>query len=95
MADQTGFAATTARALIEQCRRDIESGWQHVEAAREILRRTRWLVPRWEAQRRAIAQAQRAGLPKREPAREMFIPVDPPPRRGRRGTRSGVDTHPA
>lgn len=39
--------------LIAQCRREIEAGWAQIEAARETLRQTRWMVVRWTEQRRA------------------------------------------
>jgi hypothetical protein len=38
--------------LIAQCRREIEAGWAQIEAARDTLRQTRWMVARWREQRR-------------------------------------------
>jgi hypothetical protein len=59
-----------ARPLIEQCRREIEAGWQQLEAARKMLARSRWLLARWEAQRRA-SENSRAQPP--SPPAEMFV----------------------
>ena len=55
MADQalavdTVDAADTVAQIIAQCRRDIETAWVHVEAAREVLRRSRWLYEHWKQQ---------------------------------------------
>jgi hypothetical protein len=36
-----------ARALIAQIYRDIAAAWEQVEAGREILRRSAWLLARW------------------------------------------------
>jgi hypothetical protein len=83
MAGQTCSIMTVARPLIEQCRRDIdELGWQHLEAAREMLKRTRWLVARWEAQHRAPAPVGTARLPSFEAGQgTIFIPVESATRR--------------
>jgi hypothetical protein len=47
MADQAGQAEAIARTFIAQCRREIAAAWVQVEAAREVLRRGRWLLARW------------------------------------------------
>jgi hypothetical protein len=54
-ADSIATADTVAQ-IIAQCRRDIEAAWVHVEAAREVLRRSRWLYERWKQQ---LADANR------------------------------------
>jgi hypothetical protein len=50
MIDQSGSAEAIARQVIEQCRREIASAWTHVEAARDALRRSRWMLARWSEQ---------------------------------------------
>src|SRR5262245_45246819 len=55
MADQALIAnsastADTVAQIIAQCRRDIEAAWAHVEAARQVLRRSRWLYEHWKQQ---------------------------------------------
>jgi hypothetical protein len=50
MADQSGSAEAIARQVIAQCRREIASAWTHVEAARDALRRSRWMLARWSEQ---------------------------------------------
>jgi hypothetical protein len=85
MTDQPRSIMTTPRLLIEQCRSEIESAWRHLEAAREILRRSRPLLARWEEQRRAGFDIVK--LPDFVPARAgMFVFVQPAvrPRRRRR-----------
>ena len=47
MADQPVPAEALARPIIQQCRREIAAAWVQVEAAREVLRRGRWLLARW------------------------------------------------
>ena len=90
MTDQACSAVALARPLIEQCRREIEAGFHHLEAAREMLRRTRWLVARWEAQREAYANVGTVTLANFDAARQaMFVAVKPETqRRGRKSRRS-------
>jgi hypothetical protein len=88
MTDQTYSVLALARPLIEQCRRDIEAGFHHLEAARDMLRRTRWLVARWEAQREAYANVGAVTLANFDAARQaMFVAAKPEPRRRRRKSR--------
>jgi hypothetical protein len=47
MAEQVVSIDAMARPLIEQCRREIAAAWVQVEAAREVLKRNRWLIERW------------------------------------------------
>src|SRR5262245_11888716 len=47
MADQSDSVEATARRVIDQCRCEIARAWTHVEAAREALRRSRWMLARW------------------------------------------------
>jgi len=42
-----------AQPLIEQCRREIAAAWAQIEAAKDLLRRSRWLLARWAEQSRA------------------------------------------
>jgi hypothetical protein len=88
MTDQAYSVLALARPLIEQCRRDIQAGLDHLEAARDMLRRTRWLVTRWEAQREAYAHVGAVTLANFDAARQaMFVEAKPEPRRRRRGSR--------
>jgi hypothetical protein len=88
MTDQACSVIALARPLIEQCRRDIEAGFHHLEAARDMLRRTRWLVARWEAQREAYANVGTVTLANFDAARQaMFVEAKPEPRRRRRKSR--------
>jgi hypothetical protein len=83
MADQAYCVTATAQLLIQQCRSDIEAGWRHLEAARAMLRQSRWLLARWEEQRRAGFDIVK--LPDIVAARaEMFVPIEPATRRRRR-----------
>jgi hypothetical protein len=88
MTDQTYSVMALARPLIEQCRREIQAGLDHLEAARDMLRRTRWLVARWEAQREAYASIGSVTLANFDAARQaMFVEAKPEPRRRRRRSR--------
>lgn len=51
MADPGVSIDPIARVLIAQCRSEIAAAWVHVEAARETLRRTRFVIARWQRQR--------------------------------------------
>jgi len=51
MADPT---VDTVAQVIAQCRRDIASAWSQVEAARDVLRRSRALQQRWSEQAAAV-----------------------------------------
>jgi hypothetical protein len=88
MTDQPHSVLALARPLIEQCRRDIQAGLDHLEAARDMLRRTRWLVARWEAQREAYANIGAVTFANFDAARQaMFVEAKPEPRRRRRRSR--------
>ena len=50
MDEQAPSVDTLAQQIIEQCRREIAAAWLHIEAAKEILRRGRWLLERWAEQ---------------------------------------------
>jgi hypothetical protein len=67
--DSIGFVA---RPIIVQCRREIEAGWLHVEAARDVLKRSQWLLTRWDRHRIHWDDPEVTLVPKPE----MFIPVD-------------------
>jgi hypothetical protein len=71
--------------LIEQCRREIAAGWEQIDAARELLNRTRWLLDRWAAQRLA-SQPTVYKTHSFDELGGIFVPVKPvkPPRRRRR-----------
>ena len=80
MADQSYLVDTIARPLIEQCRREIDAAWAQIEAAREVLRRGRWLLERWAEQNlldKSHVSARPTSHARSEAARYgMFISVD-------------------
>ena len=47
MAEQT---VETVAQVIAQCRRDIATAWSHVDAARDVLARSRMAQQRWAEQ---------------------------------------------
>jgi hypothetical protein len=73
-----------ARPIIAQCRREIEAGWQHVEAARNVLRGSLWLVTRWR-DNRGTWEHDVALVPKPE----VFIPADDVIKAARQRSRAG------
>jgi hypothetical protein len=94
MADQAVSAEALARPLIEQCRREIASAWVQIEAAREVLKRGRWLIDRWAEHSRldeAHETAKLISLGRSEAARiGMFVSVETETRRHhQRRVRSG------
>jgi hypothetical protein len=58
MTDPTVSPEVLARQAIERCRRDIEIAWTHIETARLLLRRSRWMLERWIAQMEAASAAR-------------------------------------
>jgi hypothetical protein len=80
MADPGASIDPVPRALIAQCRSEIAAAWVQVEAARDTLRRTRWMIARWR-RLRDDAEA-RVRLPPAKPD-DMFTLV-PVPKRDRR-----------
>jgi len=58
--------------IIAQCRRDIAVAWTHIEAAREVLKRSRPLQARWSEQR---AEAVSEELSHDRPRSEGFVMV--------------------
>ena len=97
MAEQIVSAEAIARPLIEQCRREIAAAWVQIEAAREVLKRGRWLIDRWAEHARldeAHESARLVSLGRSEAARiGMFVSVEMETRRrqarGRRRVSSG------
>ena len=87
MTDRADPFETIARPLIQQCRREIGAAWVQIEAAREGLRRSRWLLAVWEEQRRKgdVYWKTRPDLSGRSEAARigMFVPSHAPfpPRR--------------
>jgi hypothetical protein len=89
MAEQVVSIEAMARPLIEQCRREIAAAWVQVEAAREVLKRNRWLIERWAEHSRldeAHESARLASFGRSEAARiGMFVTAEAEiHRRGRR-----------
>jgi hypothetical protein len=66
-------------AFIAQCRREIDAAWLYVEAAREVLRRSRWLLAVWAERSRLLEareDARLSGAGRSEAARiGMFVGV--------------------
>jgi hypothetical protein len=88
MADQTGPAEALARPIIQQCRREIAAAWVQVEAAKEVLRRGRWLLAHWAERSRIDESSESARLnssDRSEAARiGMFVLADADIHRHRR-----------
>ena len=63
MAEQPFSLEALARPIIVQCRCEIEAARIHIEAGKEILRRSRWLMARWESQRSDEGAATAIRLP--------------------------------
>jgi hypothetical protein len=83
MDDQSCPIESLARPIVEQCHRDINLAWLQIEAAKEVLANTRWLLTRWAEQRR---MEKSSGSPKwgsadrSEAARiGMFVMVESEP----------------
>jgi hypothetical protein len=80
MAEQVVSIEAMARPLIEQCRREIAAAWVQVEAAREVLKRNRWLIERWADHSRldeAHESARLVSFGRSEAARiGMFVTVE-------------------
>ena len=83
-----GTAVPTARRHIEQCRREVEAAWIQIEAARDLLRRTRWLLARWAERQRAHEHGESERLKARDRSEAarigMLVPSEPETLRGRR-----------
>jgi hypothetical protein len=92
MAEQVVSIETMARPLIEQCRREIAAAWVQVEAAREVLKRNRWLIGRWSEHGRldeANESVRLSSFDRSEAARiGMFVGIEPEGRRRVRRKRS-------
>jgi hypothetical protein len=93
MEEQVDPVGALAQPLIAQCRREIAAAWIHIEAAREMLKRGRWLLARWAEQRQLLEANESARLAasgRSEAARiGMFVGLEPAPRR-RHGTVASV-----
>jgi hypothetical protein len=89
MAEQVVSIETMARPLIEQCRREIAAAWVQVEAAREVLKRNRWLIERWAEHDRldeAHESTRLVSFGRSEAARiGMFVSVETQTHRRQRG----------
>ncbi len=67
-----------ARRIIVQCRADIAAATAQLEAGKDILRRSRALMPRWDAQRSPEGQAHGIRLPAFDDAKAgMFVLISP------------------
>jgi hypothetical protein len=88
--ERSSFVEVLARQLIEQCRRDVAAAALHIEAARAILKGSRWLLARWEERRQADAVSGGIRLPAYDEVRATgFVTVEPEePRRRRRKRRA-------
>jgi hypothetical protein len=87
VADQVYSVEAVARQVIDQCRREIAAAVIQLEAAKEILKGSQWLLARWHERRQADAVSGGIRLPAYDVARAgMFLSVEPeaPRRRGRK-----------
>jgi hypothetical protein len=90
VAEQAYSVEAVTRQIIDQIRRDIDAAFLQIEAARKILKLSRWLLERWEARRRADAETGGLRLPAYDEAHAHgFVPVeeDEEPRGRRRRRR--------
>jgi hypothetical protein len=86
--DQSHFVETVVRQAIERCRCEIDAAWLHVEAAKDILRRSQWLLSRWDVQRAMQDAASAVHLPAFDIAKAgMFVLVESKTVVGRRRKR--------
>ena len=77
MAEQTSTEQSlieTVKPIIAQCRREIAAAWTHVDAAREVLHRSRPLQARW-AKDLALAEIASPELSHDRPRSEGFVMV--------------------
>jgi hypothetical protein len=81
MVDQSGSVETVVAQIVAQCRREIAAAWVHIEGAREILQRSRWMLARWAEQLQAPNPSETARLEssaRSEAARlGMFVGIAP------------------
>jgi len=90
VAEQLYSVEAVARAIIAQCRREIEAARLQIESARAILVGSRWLIARWEERRQADAISGGLRLPAYDTRRASgFIEIEDEPRRRRRRRRAG------
>jgi hypothetical protein len=91
MTAQSQSIEALARPLIEQCRREIAAAWAQIEAAKDMLRRSRWLLARWAEQSGAESPMENERLARAsrsEAARiGMFVTVPDDIAQGARGAR--------
>jgi hypothetical protein len=89
MVEQSYSLQEVTQRIIAECRRDIQAAAVQIEAGKDILRRSRWLLPRWEAQSRVSAirlppfDAGKAGM-------FVLVQSDDSRRRRRGGGRTAV-----
>jgi hypothetical protein len=77
-AEQAYSLDVVARRMIAQCRSEIAAALIQLEAGKDILRRSRALVSRWETQRSAEGMANAIRLPAFDEAKAgMFVLISP------------------
>jgi hypothetical protein len=86
MVDQSGPVEVVVAQIVAQCRREIAAAGVHIEGAREILQRSRWMLAQWAAEQlQAPKPSETACLDssaRSEAARlGMFVGVAPETRR--------------
>jgi hypothetical protein len=85
MVDQSGPVEAVVAQIVAQCRREIAAAGVHIEGAREILQRSRWMLAQWAEQLQAPNPSETACLDssaRSEAARlGMFVGVAPETRR--------------
>jgi hypothetical protein len=88
MTDETGNREATTRQAIEHCRRDIAVAWTQLEAAKDLLRRSRPLLDQWVAEKAQIDSADKPPADDRPVFRVAgrLVTAPPEPERRRRRT---------
>ncbi len=88
MTDETGNLDAITRQAIEHCRRDIAVAWTQLEAAKDLLRRSRPLLDQWVAEKVQIDSAEKPAADDRPVFHVAGRLVTAPPEPERRRRRS-------
>jgi hypothetical protein len=96
-AEPTARPLIEPRSLIAQCRREIAAGWGYLDAAKDILGRSRELQARWAEQLAAADEEANLAMPDRSEAARigMFVGVGLDSRWHKRRPRAPRMAHPS
>jgi hypothetical protein len=88
---ETSQSMRIGRQALDQCRREIEAGWEQVAAGRRILEKTRWLLQRWAEQTRWPERAAQSLDASWRPGGGTFVTVEDEPRDRLKFKRRGLE----